>query len=55
MVKSDTSEKTEYLAVRMSKEDKSVIEANASNNGFKSLSEFVRYVCMNAVVETKVK
>jgi len=51
----DTSEKSEYLAIRMSKEDKAVIEANASKNGFKSLSEFVRYVSMNAVVETKVK
>jgi hypothetical protein len=51
----DTTEKTEYLAIRMSKEDKALIEANASKNGFKSLSEFVRYVSMNAVVETKIK
>lgn len=47
--------KTEALAIRMSKEDKSKIEANASKYGFVNLSDYIRITALNAELKIKVK
>ena len=47
--------KTEAIAVRMSKEDKLKIEANASKYGFINLSDYIRITALNAEFKIKVK
>lgn len=47
--------KRESITVRLCKEDKSLIEANASKYGFSNLSEFIRFIGMNITIETKLK
>ncbi len=45
------TQKTEKFMMRLSKRDKSIIEANASKYGFTNLSEYIRFVTINSKVE----
>lgn len=55
MKKGYTKDKVASLVVRMSEEDKSKIEENASKYGFSNVSDYVRVVAMNAELNVKVK
>ena len=49
-----TRDRTEAIAIRLSADEKALIEANASKYGFTILSEFIRFVAMNSVVNVSV-
>ena len=46
--------KTESLTIRLTKEDKSKIEANALSIGIYSVSDYIRMVALNADVKVEV-
>ncbi len=54
-MKDNHTTKREAITVRLSKEDKSVIEANASKYGFTNLSEYIRFIGMNLDIKIKVE
>lgn len=50
MTERKTRDRTEAIAIRLSADEKAIIETNASKYGFTILSEFIRFVAMNSVV-----
>jgi len=54
-MKDNLTKKREAITVRLSKEDKAVIESNASKYGFTNLSEFIRFIGMNITLKIKVE
>jgi len=55
MTKRPTRDRSETIALRLSSEEKAMIEANASKYGFTILSEFIRFVSMNSVVNVSAE
>ncbi len=43
------------LRIRVSEEEEEQIKKKTKENGFRNVSEYIRYVALNAVVKMKVK
>jgi hypothetical protein len=54
MKKGYTKDKVSSILFRMSGEDKTKIEANASKYGFSNLSDYIRVVALNATFNVDV-
>lgn len=46
--------KTKQINVKVSDEEKLKIESNSKKLGFYSISEYMRFICINAVVTIEV-
>lgn len=47
--------KEKRLPIRLTDEEKNIIQENAKKNGFRSVSEYLRFLGMNTIVEIKQK
>lgn len=47
--------KEKRLPIRLTDDEKNIITENAKRNGFRSVSEYLRFLGMNVTVEIKQK